>query len=409
MGTGSERYRADTRTLRETLARRSHTEAADWFPVFKARYGLAEVMRLLAGRAADSGKDTVVTQLFTCCTAVVPIIDAGMRAGYADIDADTLSIDVQSLERHLEDGRTAAVMLQHTFGMITPQTDRQTAHQARQAGALLIEDSAHCVTRMACDDDGSPLADISLHSFGVEKMLPTRFGGAVWVNPTLAGRDGDLDHALRESLLSLPALPGNLNRVTRMYINQNRVFSRLGSFGNALRASCTRHGWYEPPIADSERAGSLAYPAYAPAAWMNERAARAIEGLDHNESARLKIIDLYRQRLSGLDGIHIPRAAIASPSQPLLRFPLLARDTAESERLIAAVRAAGGYAERWYRPELFPGVTDEKAYGLLDLDRSTLKVHDAVVRRCLCLPTELGIDTAQRVCDAIIATLDAQQ
>ena len=38
---------------------------------------------------------------------------------------------------------------------------------------------------MARDEDGAPIADVSFHSFGVEKMLPTMFGGAVWVNPAM--------------------------------------------------------------------------------------------------------------------------------------------------------------------------------------------------------------------------------
>ena len=405
MGIGNDHDQTNVRALREALARRSHTDAADWFPVFKARYGLSEVMRLLADRATTTGDDTVITQLFTCCTAVVPIVDAGMHVRYADINADTLSIDVHALHDRLKDGHVAAVMLQHTFGMISPDADLQIANHTKQAGALLIEDSAHCVTRMARSDNGLPLADISLHSFGVEKMLPTRFGGAVWINPKLAEHDDEFNRTLRSALSALPALPSALDRVTRMYINQNRVFSRLGSLGNALRSSCTRHGWYEPPIADSERAGSLDYPSYAPAAWMNERATSAIERLDANESGRQKIIDLYKEQLSNLDGIDIPHAALAGATQPLLRFPLLARDTAQSERLIAVVRSAGGYAERWYRPELFPGVTDEKAYGLSDLDRSQVPIHEDVVRRCLCLPTELGIETAQHVCNAIIQTV----
>ena len=79
MGIGNDHDQTNVRALREALARRSHTDAADWFPVFKARYGLSEVMRLLADRATTTGDDTVITQLFTCCTAVVPMVDAGMH------------------------------------------------------------------------------------------------------------------------------------------------------------------------------------------------------------------------------------------------------------------------------------------------------------------------------------------
>ena len=165
--------------LREALASRTGTRPEDWFPVFKARYGMQVAFDAVRSVRGDG---SVLTQLFTCCTAVDPIVVSGLRPRYADVGADTMGIDVAKVESMPlgSDEQVHAMVMQHTFGAIDEDSSRRLAALAGQMGALLVEDCAHCVTRMARDAAGWPLADISAHSFGVEKMLPTRFGGAIW-------------------------------------------------------------------------------------------------------------------------------------------------------------------------------------------------------------------------------------
>ena len=311
--------------LREALASRTGPRPEDWFPVFKARYGMQVAFDAVRSVRGDG---SVLTQLFTCCTAVDPIVVSGLRPRYADVGADTMGIDVAKVESMPlgSDEQVHAMVMQHTFGAIDEDSSRRLAALAGEMGALLVEDCAHCVTRMARDAAGWPLADISVHSFGVEKMLPTRFGGAIWVNPRLRERDAALD---------------------------------------------------------AETRGPL----------------------DANETGRRAVVTMYREAFAGVDGLDVPAVAMDGEAQPLLRFPLFARDTEAAERIIAAARQAGGYAERWYRPELFPGGTDPAAYGLDTLDRSTVPVSDRLVSTALCLPTELGEDAVRRVIDAVRAAV----
>ncbi|PLS31648.1 aminotransferase DegT [Bifidobacterium margollesii] len=397
---GTTSTRTDSESCR-ALADRTGTNARDWYPVFKARYGMSVVFETVRDQRS---KGSVVTQLFTCCTAVDPIVSAGLDPVYADIDRHTISIDADRLDLDAVPA-PRAVMLQHTFGLIDTASSTTLAAKAHDAGALVMEDCAHCVGRMARDERGLPLADVSIHSFGVEKMLPTRFGGAVWINPRLAATDPALDREIRSRLAALPVPGRRLDLVTKLYVNENRVFSRLGGLGGSLRNAFTGFGWYEPPIAQVERQGRLAYPPFAPTVWIDAKAASALRRLDENEESRRRIVDVYRRRLADVPSLEIPSAAVAEPNQPLLRFPLFAVDTATADRLIDVVRAAGGYAERWYRPELFPGVTDERAYGLDRLDRTTVTVSDELVDRALCLPTELDERRAESICDALLAAV----
>ncbi|PWG59862.1 DegT/DnrJ/EryC1/StrS family aminotransferase [Bifidobacterium catulorum] len=383
------------------LAERTGTDAGDWFPVFKARYGMQTVFRSIDGLY---GRGAVLTQLFTCCTAVDPIVCCGFTPRYVDVDADTLSIDVDAAGRASEDSAQAlrAVVLQHTFGLLDDDSSRSLAGLASKRGALVIEDCAHCVTRMAHTPGGEPLADVSVHSFGVEKILPTRFGGAIWVNPRLKKTDPRLDAHLRRHLDLLPSLPRGIDVVTRLYVNENRVLGRLpGGLGGRMRSLLTDIGLYEPPIASSERRGELAYEPMGMSPWMIRRAVAGIGELDANEEGRRRVTEIYRMGLSDRHGLHIPARILEGEAQPLLRFPLFAHDTMEAERIIAAVRAVGGYAERWYRPELFPGVTDERAYGLDVLDRSTVPVTGRLVAGAVSLPTEVSDDKAGRIVTAV--------
>ncbi|MBE9940144.1 DegT/DnrJ/EryC1/StrS family aminotransferase, partial [Cellulosimicrobium cellulans] len=159
-------------TATRMLADRTGTDPADWFLVFKARYGMEVVFRALA---EARGPGDVVTQVFTCSTAVDPVLVAGLRPVYAEVSPATVAIDPDRLAVGPD---TRAVVLQNTFGIVDEAAARRLRDAARSVGALLVEDSAHCVGRLARDADGTPVADVSFHSFGVEKLLPTRFGGA---------------------------------------------------------------------------------------------------------------------------------------------------------------------------------------------------------------------------------------
>ena len=324
------------------LAQRTGTDPGDWFLVFKARYGMQVVFSALA---AERGSGDVVTQAFTCSTAVDPILVAGLRPVYAEVSASTVAIDP---DRLVVGEATRAVVAQHTFGIVDDATALRLRDAAAGAGAVLVEDAAHCPGRMARDADGIPVADVSIHSFGAEKMLPTKFGGAVWVNPALPG---GLRTRLVRDLAGLPPVGRRVDVVARLYRNQVRVLNRLpAGMAAASRRVLTRLGAFEPPIAPAERRGLLTHPPMAPSAWMTARVVEGLPSLAANEARRAEVVAEYLRALS--DVVEIP-AAVRDDS-PLVRFALFAPDGATAERVLAAVSAAGFYPGRWYRPALFP-------------------------------------------------------
>ena len=379
----------DTATVTAALAQRTGTRAQDWFLVLKARYGMEVVFRALR---EVHGAGHVVTQIVTCSTAVTPILVAGLTPVHGDVSAATVSLDPDRLE---VGATTRAVVVQHTFGIVDHESARRVADLARGVGALVVEDCAHGLGRMATDAAGDPLADVSVHSFGVEKMLPTRFGGAIWVNP--AGADPEVRDRVVAALRDLPVAGPRLDLVTRAYRGQVAVLNRLpAAVAGPLRRGLTALRLFEPAVAPAEGRATLPYRPMRPSAWVVEQVAAALPRLPEIERARGAVVTAY---LASLDGV-VEVPAGVRPGDPLVRLPFLAADGAAAERTIAALRAAGVYAGSWYRPALFPGVEDPRAYGYTPGDPRLVTSED-VVARVVNLPTTGDPEQARRAAEVV--------
>lgn len=105
---------------------------------------------------------------------MIRVLEAhGLRALPVDVDPDTLTPRVEVLER-LVGPRTRALLVAHLFGA---RADLEPlADVSRRHGLLLIEDCAQSFR--GPDDPGSPLADVSLFSFGAIKTA-TALGGSL--------------------------------------------------------------------------------------------------------------------------------------------------------------------------------------------------------------------------------------
>lgn len=391
MGTQTARFEHD---LCAELARRTDTEAGDWYTVFQARYGMFVTFDALR---SVKGGGTVATQLFTCCTAVTPILAAGLVPSYADISVRSAAIDAGRLRLERD---TRAVMLQHTYGVFDPSGDEALAARAREADVPLLEDCAHCVGRIARDSAGRALPDVSFHSFGVEKMVDgTHFGGAVWVNP-------DSPYAeemarVRASLEALAEPSAHRAALARAYRYENSLFAHLPhALAAPLRRCLAAVRLFEPAVSDAELEGVLPHAPARAGEWVCARALEGLGRLDSIERRRIETVRAYRAEFADMGGIDLLPAACEGNAQPLLRFPVFARDARTADALVEAVRERGYYAQAWYRPELGPGVTDAAAYRV-PADRSHLTVHDSFCARVVALPADVGPEGAAHVAEAI--------
>ncbi len=379
--------------LARIMAERTGTRAEDWYCVYRARHGMLAACEAIRDAA---GEGVVVTQLLTCCTAVDPILAAGLVPRYGEVSPATASLAPDSLPL---DSSVRAVMLQHTYGIVDDGASRRIASVAHGAGALVLEDCAHGVARMAKGPDGSPLADISFHSFGVEKMLHSQFGGAVWVNPE--GAAPEVLQTLRERLAQLPIAGAHLTALTGTFVFWNRVFNHLPlGAARGLRRFLSAVGLFEPAVSDGERRGEVAHDPLRPSDAICDAAIDAFGRLDADMAMRAEAVRAYTELLDGVPGVTLLASAAREPFQPLLKYPVLVADAATSDAVCEACCAAGHYMTVWYRPELGPGVLDEAAYRV-PADRSGIPVCDDMMQRILTLPTNQGAEGARAVVDVL--------
>ena len=380
-------------SIARIMAERTGTRPEDWYCVYRARHGMLAACEAVR---ATIGEGHVVTQLLTCCTAVDPILAAGLIPRYGEVSADTASLDPAALPL---DSSVRAVMLQHTFGLVDDGASRRIASAAHKAGALVFEDCAHGVARMAKGPDGSPLADVSFHSFGVEKMLHAQFGGAVWVNPE--GASPEVLQVLRERLAQLPVTGAHLTALTGTFVFWNRVFNHLPlPVARGLRRFLSATGLFEPAVSDEERRGGVSHDPMRPSDAICDAVIEAFGCLDEDVVTRTEATRAYSELLADVPGVTLLSSAAQGPYQPLLKYPVLVADAATSDAVCEACCAAGHYMTVWYRPELGPGVLDESAYHV-PVDSSSIPLCDYMVQRILTLPTNQGAEGARAVVDVL--------
>lgn len=393
----------DLVNLRQKIAQATGTCAEDWFPVYKARYGMHAVFSALASRASSiegSHQPRVLTQLYTCCTAVDPILAAGLSGVYADVNPDSLTAQVQTGGQG-EQNPLVGLVMQNTFGFISDVDTLAARDFASERKLLYVEDSAHCVGRMARDSQGEPLADVSVHSFGVEKILTaTRFGGLIWVNPRLETTDSPLYAAIVSALTNVGRLPWLQDLSARLYLNQIRVFSRLPQvLANALKRVLRRMRLFEPAIAPAERQAALEYPNYSMSPYIAKKACEALDSLESNLEQRRQAVAIYQDRLGGREYLQIPAQIACGVPQPLLIFPILLRDMRAVNEVHAKLRESHVYSRRWYNSILFPGVDSLEPYGVGSLESYPHTV--SLTQRSLGLPTDVSKDKAEQICELV--------
>lgn len=388
-------------TLRQALAAFSHTQAEDWFLCLKARFGMAVVFSTLR---AQKGPGSILTCPYTCITAINPILAAKLTPIYADIDRSTLFAS-RPLAKFLHHD-THALIMQHTLGMIGDKS--YLRHFCDSHKLLLIEDSAHALGRFARSGSASsslassardaspadprlnlPLADISIHSFGVEKVLTrTKFGGAIYLNPRLKKTDPALYETLKKALLSLPAPSSATSLRVRIYRPLNAALQRLPqSIKGSTRQLVTKLGLLEAAIFSYEQEGKQASPVNTNL-FVNQQIISALPSLMSNYKLRQKNVSLYFQAFQATSSpnFHNLPAFTQVAKEPLLAYPILFSSPAQANAVYLKLKKAGFFIRRWYSPLLFPGPKNNHIYHYRP---SSCPIAEDVSLRILCLPTDL--------------------
>ncbi|MBU1070924.1 DegT/DnrJ/EryC1/StrS family aminotransferase [Patescibacteria group bacterium] len=124
-------------------------------------------------------KSEIITQAFTCSAVINPILANQLKPVYADIKLNSFNLNHLQLNKLLTP-KTKAIIIQHTFG--TPANLRAIRSFVQKHNLLLIEDCAHSLGAHYQNKPLGSFGDITLLSFGRDKIISSVFGGAILIN-----------------------------------------------------------------------------------------------------------------------------------------------------------------------------------------------------------------------------------
>ncbi|MFV0485006.1 MAG: DegT/DnrJ/EryC1/StrS family aminotransferase [Candidatus Saccharimonadales bacterium] len=372
-----------TEKICQKLASLTSTKPEDWHLCLKARYGMAVVFNAIA---KVEGKGEIITTPYTCATAVNPILVSRLTPIYADLDTSNLSIVDP---KKLINKNTRGIVMQHTLGIIGKKTPLKTLTELRKL--VLIEDSAHCLGRLALDSKGKPIADISIHSFGVEKVLNnTKFGAAIYINPELAKTKPKLYEKITTDFKNLKKPNVFTGGRLRIYRLTNGILQRLpGGVKRGVRKFTVSAKILEPPISPEEQTGKQHTP-LGTNDFVNQKILAALPSLPKNYLRRLETTNHYKAKLKGAKNLK----SLTSVSEPLLAYPILLPTPEKADQLYSALTASGFFIRRWYSPLFFPGAKTNRAY---KYDPDTCPIAEATHPQVLCLPTDISKKKANQI------------
>lgn len=119
----------------------------------------------------------VITTPFSYVATTSSIVWEGCTPVFADIDSETLTIDVEEIKKKITD-RTTCILATHVFG--NPCDVQAIAEIARAHNLTVIYDAAHCFGVKYNGQSIFNFGDMSTCSFHATKVFHTAEGGALF-------------------------------------------------------------------------------------------------------------------------------------------------------------------------------------------------------------------------------------
>lgn len=287
--------------------------------------------------------DEVVMPSFTFVAGAQCTLELGATPVFADIDGETLSVDVETLEKAITP-RTKVIMPMPYGGR--PSDIESIVAFARQRGIRVLEDAAHATGMLDRGEWSGARSDAAAYSFYATKNLTSAEGGILLTN--------DDSIAERARVLSLHGMDKDAWK----------RYSVSGSWRYDVREPGFKYNLPDP---------------------LATLALGQLARLDDMQRRRSEIAARYTERLSVLPGIHMQ----ATPSNPgdvhsWCMFAVLVdeRHTLSGisrDELIDGLRAHNiGTSVHYIPTHLFSGY---RSLGMNDLPKT-----EAVWRRVLSLP-----------------------
>lgn len=340
--------------------------------------GRSSLIAILKAMEIGNG-DEVILQAFTCNAAVNPILYAGAKPVFADID-DTLNISVEEVKKKITP-KTKAVMVQHTFGC--PAEVIEIKKICMDKGIYLIEDCAHALGAKFKGSYCGSFGDASFFSFGRDKIISSVYGGMVVINnDNLVERVSDF-----QKVLDYPSFFWTVQQLLHPVL-MNKIILPLyySKMGRGLLALFLNLNILSKAVTRKESKGEL--PSYFPKRMPDALAVLALHQLE-----KINKFNAHRKEVAGLYDKELAKRKMRvvfkedkDKDAVYLKYPVL---VINPQKVVSSARKKGIYLnDGWGGSPVVPPMTslESVCYAV-----SSCPKAEEVAKRIVCLPTHINI------------------
>ena len=358
---------------------KSYLKASDCWLLNSGRTGLYLALKALDLKATDE----VLCQAFTCVAVPNAISWAGAKSVFIDTQKNGFNLDVNDLKKKVTDN-SQAIIVQHTFGRPDDLVTIKKICQQHQL--ILIEDCAHSLGAQYQGKPVGSFGDVTMLSFGRDKVISSIFGGALLTNnPVLTKKINQVVKDLKSPpnwwIFKQLLHPLAMAVIVPLYFTLNLGKFSLGKGLLFLMQKLSLISW---PVTKKEKQSQMDLkPRLLP---------NALAVLALNQLKKLGNINRKRQQIA-----KIYQQAFKLSPEPEgsinIRFPVLVD---KPPQLINNAKKAQILLGNWYCPVIAPqGVNLEK----IGYQLGSCPHAEAVSQKVVNLPThpQMTIKDANRV------------
>jgi len=322
--------------------------------------------------------DEVLCQAFTCVAVPNAILWADAKPVFVDTVKNNFNLSIKDLQKKITP-QSKALIVQHTFGQ--PDNLQAIKQLCQKHKLTLIEDCAHSLGATYQGKPVGSFGDITMLSFGRDKVISSVFGGALLTNNKALAKK--LDNLVND--LNQPSdcwtCKQLLHPLIMAIITPLYFFFNIGKF---LLFLYQKSRLLTFPVSSQEKACQMSLK---PQLLPNALAKLALHQLN-----KLAKINQQRQQLAK----HYQQALKLPPASPgsiYLRLPFL---VSKPEGLISLAKKHHVLLGNWYRPVIAPQGVDLKRAGY---KLGSCPQAEAVSQQVVNLPThpKMTLKHASRV------------
>ena len=357
--------------------------------IFLLENGRTALYLFLKNLNLEQGSNVAI-QGFTCNAVVNPILWVGLNPKYIDIDEKTFNMSFESFYQRIDD-KTKVVVLQHTFGNPVFKTKKEFedfVNEMHEKGILVFEDCAHALGGEVEGKKLGTFGDASLLSFGIEKVLSTRVGGALILNNSKFLEEIQEEYSRIKKVGFLDTFLWLLNPFFWRILRNSK--SKM-KYARSLR----KMGLLNMGFHDLELLGIK--PKHYPRKISDALSCFVLEevrDLEGNLSHRKGVSESY--------GATLPVEQGEGAEIPFVRFPIACETKSQKEGLEKFLEKLGVNVGNWYEPVIYPKYTNQRA---MMYQEGMCKNAENLSQRILNLPTgkNMDIDSAKKISEEIIS------